>query len=113
MEIETLKTLLKEHSFVRGLDDRYVDLMVSCATNVRFQPGEYIFREGGSADQFYLLRHGRATVEIYAAERGSITVMTVGEGEVLVSCLINMLDKCGHPAMLFACPQDAPRSPWF
>ncbi|HEV3276287.1 MAG TPA: cyclic nucleotide-binding domain-containing protein [Terriglobia bacterium] len=83
MEIETLKTLLKEHSFVRGLDDRYVDLMVSCATNVRFQPGEYIFREGGSADQFYLLRHGRATVEIYAAERGSITVMTVGEGEVL------------------------------
>jgi molybdopterin/thiamine biosynthesis adenylyltransferase len=32
---------------------------------------------------------------------------------VLVSCLINMLDKCGHPAMLFACPQDAPRSPWF
>lgn len=83
METETLKTLLAEHPFVRGLDSRYIDLLVGCASNVCFQPGEYIFREGGNADQFYLLRHGRATIEIYAAERGSITVMTVGEGEVL------------------------------
>lgn len=83
MEIETLKTLLAEHPFVRGLDSRYVDLMVGCASNVRFQPGEFIFREGGNADQFYLLRHGRASIEVYAAERGSITVMTAGEGEVL------------------------------
>jgi len=83
MEIETLKTLLAEHPFVRGLDNRYVDLMVGCASNVRFQPGEFIFREGGNADQFYLLRHGRASIEVYAAERGSITVMTAGEGEVL------------------------------
>jgi CRP/FNR family transcriptional regulator, cyclic AMP receptor protein len=83
MEIETLKTLLAEHPFVRGLDSRYIDLLVSCAANVRFQPGEFIFREGGDADQFYLLRHGHAAIEIYAAERGSITVMTVGEGEVL------------------------------
>jgi CRP/FNR family transcriptional regulator, cyclic AMP receptor protein len=83
MEIETLKTLLMEHPFVCGLESRYIDLMVSCASNVRFHPGEFIFREGGNADQFYLLRHGRAAIEIYAAERGSITVMTVGEGEVL------------------------------
>lgn len=83
MEIETMKTLLAEHPFVRGLDSRYIDLLVSCASNVRFQPGEFIFREGGDAEQFYLMRHGRAAIEIYAAERGSITVMTVGEGEVL------------------------------
>jgi len=83
MEIETLKTLLSEHPFVSGLNSRYVELMVGCASNVRFKPGEFIFREGGNADQFYLLRHGRAAIEIYAAERGSITVMTVGEGEVL------------------------------
>ncbi len=83
MAIETLKTLLAEHPFVHGLDSKYIDLLVSCATNVRFQAGEFIFREGGNADQFYLLRHGRAAIEIYAAERGSITVMTVGEGEVL------------------------------
>ena len=83
MEIETLKTLLAEHPVVAGLDNRYIDLMVGCATNVRFRAGEYIFREGGSADQFYLLRHGRAAIEIYAAERGSLTLMTVGEGEMV------------------------------
>jgi CRP/FNR family transcriptional regulator, cyclic AMP receptor protein len=83
MEVETLKTLLAEHPFVRGLDNRYLDLMVGCATNVRFHAGEFIFREGGNADQFYLLRHGRAAIEIYAAERGAITVMTVGEGEMV------------------------------
>jgi CRP-like cAMP-binding protein len=65
------------------MDNRYIDLLVGCATNVRFQAGEHLFREGGNADQFYLLRHGRVAIEIYGAERGSITLMTVGEGEMV------------------------------
>jgi hypothetical protein len=36
METETLEGILAEHPFVRELKDEYVQLMVRCASNVRF-----------------------------------------------------------------------------
>jgi CRP/FNR family cyclic AMP-dependent transcriptional regulator len=83
METETLKRILLEHPFVQGLPERYMDLLEGCASNVRFEPGQVIFREGGEANQFYLIREGKVSLEIYAAERGSIAIMTVDRGEVL------------------------------
>ena len=81
--METLERVLAEHAFFEGLDTRYLHLLVGCASNVRFDAGQYIFREGEEANQFYLIRHGKVGVEIHAAERGSITIQTLGEGEVL------------------------------
>jgi len=81
--METLKRILLEHPFVQDLPERYLDLLEGCASNVRFEPGEVIFREGGEANHFYLVREGKVAVEIYAAERGSITIMTVDKGEAL------------------------------
>jgi CRP/FNR family transcriptional regulator, cyclic AMP receptor protein len=81
--MDTLKSLVAEHPFTRGLDGRYVELLEGCASNAVFKTGEFIFRDGGEADQFYLIRHGKAALEVYAAERGSIPIMTVGAGEVL------------------------------
>ena len=81
--METLERVLAEHAFFKELDPRYLQLLVGCASNVRFEAGQYIFREGEEANQFYLIRHGKVGVEIHAAERGSITIQTLGEGEVL------------------------------
>lgn len=81
--METLEPILREHPFFAGLDPRHLSVLVGCASNVRFDAGQYIFRGGEEATHFYLLRHGKVAVEIYAAERGSITILTLGEGEVL------------------------------
>ncbi|HUU12902.1 MAG TPA: cyclic nucleotide-binding domain-containing protein [Terriglobia bacterium] len=81
--METLEPILAEHPFFARLEDRHLKLLVGCAANVRFDAGQYIFRGGEEANQFYLIRHGRVAVEIYAAERGSITILTLGEGEIL------------------------------
>jgi CRP-like cAMP-binding protein len=81
--MQTLKSVVAEHPFTRGLDNRYIELLEGCATNVVFKPGEFIFHEGGEANQFYLIRHGKIALEVYAAERGSVPIMTVNEGEVL------------------------------
>jgi CRP/FNR family cyclic AMP-dependent transcriptional regulator len=81
--MEALKNLVVEHPFARGLAERYVQLLEGCASNVVFKAGEFIFREGSKADQFYLIRHGKVVLEVYAAERGAIPIMTAGEGEVL------------------------------
>lgn len=81
--METLERVLAQHPFLQGLPDRYLSLMVGCASQVRWTPGEFAFRMGEEANTFYLIRHGRVALEFYTAERGSITVQTVSDGEAL------------------------------
>ncbi len=81
--MEDLKTYLHEHPFLQGLNAPHLDLIVGCAKNVRFDTGEFIFKEGQEANEFFLVRHGKVSLEIYAAEKGHIAVQTVGEGDVL------------------------------
>jgi len=83
MPIEDLERILAAHPFFKGMDELYHQLFVDCASNVRFEAGEYIFREGGEANQFYLIRHGRVAVEISTPERGSVIIQSLGEGDVL------------------------------
>lgn len=81
--MQTLEPLLAEHPFLRGLESRYLNFIVGCASNVRFNAGQYLFREGEEANRFYMIRQGKVAVEIRAAKRDSIIVQTIGEGEVL------------------------------
>jgi CRP/FNR family cyclic AMP-dependent transcriptional regulator len=81
--METLHRILAEHPFFSGLEERYIELLVGCASNVRFDPGQTIFREGEEADRFYVLRHGKVALQISGPPHGSITVQTLGEGDIL------------------------------
>jgi len=81
--METLERILAEHPFFKGLEEPYLQLLVGCASNVRFNAGEVVFREGEQANQFYLIRQGKVAVETFAPSRGPIIVQTLGEGEVL------------------------------
>ena len=81
--MENLKPILAEHPFLKDLDLRHLELIVGCASNVRFDPGHFIFRDGEEANQFYILRHGKVALEIVAPQRGPIIVETLGEGDIL------------------------------
>jgi CRP-like cAMP-binding protein len=81
--MQNLEPFLAEHPFFKDLDRRYLELIVGCASNVRFDAGDFIFREGEEADRFYIIRHGKVALEVFAPGRGSITVQTIGEGDVL------------------------------
>jgi CRP/FNR family cyclic AMP-dependent transcriptional regulator len=81
--METLQRILADHPFTHGLNERHLELLVGCASNVRFDAGRVVFREGGEANQFYLIREGKTAVELFAPERGPVNILTVGEGEVL------------------------------
>ena len=78
-----LESIVAELPVFRGLDSRYVELVAGCASNVRFDEGAYLFREGEPADAFYAIRHGRVAVEIFVPQRGAVTIMTASEGDVL------------------------------
>jgi CRP-like cAMP-binding protein len=58
-------------------------IVVGCASNVKFDQGEFVFREGGDADKFYLIRHGRIALEVFTTNKGPVTLQTLGEGEVV------------------------------
>ncbi len=81
--METLEPVLRDHEFLRGLDPEYLSLLVGCATNVRFAPDTFLFREGDPADRFFLIREGKVAIEIAAPPRGSIVVETVDAGDVV------------------------------
>jgi len=81
--METLERILSEHPFFAGMAEEHMDLLVGCASNVRFEAGQFILREGQQANNFYLIRQGQVSLEIYAPDRGSITIQTLGAGEIL------------------------------
>jgi CRP/FNR family transcriptional regulator, cyclic AMP receptor protein len=81
--METLRPILAEHPFFRDLDERHLDLVVGCASNVRFNAGDFIFRHGEQANEFYLIREGMVALEMFVTGCGPVKVQTMGEGEVL------------------------------
>ncbi len=81
--MKTLEPILAQHPFFRELQPHHLELIVGCASNVRFASGDFIFHEGEEANEFYLIRHGRVALEIAAPGRGPITIQTLTEGEIL------------------------------
>jgi CRP-like cAMP-binding protein len=81
--METLERILGQHQFFKDLGAEYLQLVTGCASNVRFEPEHFIFREGEEANQFYLIREGRVALQIFSPERGHITIETLSEGDIL------------------------------
>jgi CRP-like cAMP-binding protein len=81
--MESLEQILAESPFLQGLQPKHLNLVTGCASNVRFDGGQYLFREGEEAEKFYILRHGRVSLEIFTPDRGPITIQTLETGDVL------------------------------
>ena len=70
--------------FLSGMSDRHVKLIAECACPTRFNQGDVIFREGETANRFYLIERG--TVQLEAAVQSGerrVVAGTIGSGGVL------------------------------
>ena len=83
METTGLDKVLREHRFFAGLSEDFLKLVVGCARNVRFEAGQYLFHEGGQADQLFLIRHGHVALEVSVPGRGAVAFQTAGEDEIV------------------------------
>lgn len=81
--MEKPEKILSEHPFFDGLDPELLKMIASCASDVRFEAGHMIYREGDEADQFHLVLHGKVAIEVFSARRGSLIIQTVDPGDVL------------------------------
>jgi CRP/FNR family cyclic AMP-dependent transcriptional regulator len=81
--MQSLEPILANHPFFKGFEQRYMQLITGCASNVRFPAGTFIFREGEPASTFYIIRQGKVVLETMAAPYGALTIQTVENGDVL------------------------------
>jgi CRP/FNR family transcriptional regulator, cyclic AMP receptor protein len=81
--MQTLEPILAEQPFLKDLNPAFLQLLVGCASNARYEAGQFLLREGEEANQFFVIRHGRVGIELYTHDRGAITIETLGEGDVL------------------------------
>ena len=79
----TLEPILAEHPFLKGMKKEHLSLITGCASNVKFEAGTYLFKEGQDAHQFYIVRQGAIALEVFSPAHGPLVVNTVGEGEVM------------------------------
>ena len=81
--METIDAILRGTPLFDGLAPDELALIAGCGSNVRFQQGELLFRDGENADAFFLLRHGSVALETFVPARGPVTIETLEAGEVL------------------------------
>jgi CRP-like cAMP-binding protein len=78
-----IREILASHSTFAVLDEEAIALLAGCAKNRAFKADEMIFREGDPADTLHLIRRGSVSLEMHAPGRGTLTILTLGEGTIL------------------------------
>jgi CRP/FNR family cyclic AMP-dependent transcriptional regulator len=81
--MRTIEQYLPDHPFFAGLDAEALAIVAGCATNVSFAPGEFLFREGQPADQFFVVRRGRVALQVHSPTAGTMVVDTADAGDVM------------------------------
>jgi CRP/FNR family cyclic AMP-dependent transcriptional regulator len=75
--------IVSEHPFFRGLKPEQLKFIAGCAKNVVFKSGEFLYREGDEANNFYIIRAGRVAIEAFSVKQRAITIQTLTVGDVL------------------------------
>lgn len=81
--MEGLERILREQAFFAGFPAEQSALIAGCARNHRFEAGDYLFREGEAANEFFLIRRGQVALELMAPGRAAFTFASLGAGEIV------------------------------
>jgi CRP-like cAMP-binding protein len=81
--MQTLENTIAGLEFFKGVKPAHLALITGCAMNVRYEAGDYVGRAGDLADAFWVIREGRVALELSEPGRGTITVATMSQGDVV------------------------------
>lgn len=82
MKIRSVEELLVESRLFADLPEEHLATIAGCASIAHFED-DYVFREGGDADTFYVIRSGRVALETHVPGRGPTPLMTLDTEDVL------------------------------
>ena len=83
METGPIEAYLAEHPLFRDLGRDDLASLSECASEVLFDEGQAVFRQGEAAERCYLIRQGTVSLEIQSPTKGVMSIQTMGPGEVL------------------------------
>jgi CRP/FNR family transcriptional regulator, cyclic AMP receptor protein len=81
MKKVSLARSLAEHAFLAELKAEHLQFLAGCTKNLRLPTDGFLFREGDEADQLFILREGKVSLEIHHPTRGTLVVETLHGGE--------------------------------
>jgi CRP-like cAMP-binding protein len=70
------------HPFLIGVSAHHVRLLADCAMRSHFEAGHVIFREGETANRFYLIERGKVTLESSTLGE-AVRIEEIGDGDLL------------------------------
>jgi CRP-like cAMP-binding protein len=88
MNVQSLERSLAEHPFTKRIPQHWLTVLSGCAKNLRYQAGEYLFREGQPAEYLYLLRHGQVELESHVPGKGPVSLETLQPGEAIGASIV-------------------------
>lgn len=71
------------HSFLSGLSPEQLDALAEIATQMQFKTGASILRQRETADRFYLIEHGRVSLDYELPRERQVQIQTLGPGDAL------------------------------
>lgn len=81
--MKDLQQVIAEHPFFANLEPAHLATVAGCAKLAAFKHGEFLFKYGDEAAHFFVLRHGRVSLELALPGRDVFRFHTLGPGEVL------------------------------
>ena len=79
----SLEKDIAAHPFLIGLNEHQIRLLADCAIRTHFERDQIIFREGESANRFYLIESGQVALESTGDGEKPVTIDTIGAGDLL------------------------------
>lgn len=77
-----LEAQVAAHPFLIGISAHHIHLLADCAMRSHFQAGHVIFREGETANRFYLIERGKVALE--SSTLGEpVRIEEIGDGDLL------------------------------
>jgi CRP-like cAMP-binding protein len=76
-------SILEAQPWLKGMDQRHLQLLAQDSVPAEFRPEEIIFKEGGVANRFYLIVEGSVQIESSVMEAESIPIQSLGPGDML------------------------------
>jgi CRP/FNR family transcriptional regulator, cyclic AMP receptor protein len=74
---------LATHPFFQGWDGVLLEQLEPAVVERAYGPGEMLLKEGDPSNRFFLIREGKVALEIALPDRPTVTVQTLGSGEVM------------------------------
>jgi CRP-like cAMP-binding protein len=83
VKAEQMAARVASHPFLSGMNHTQLALLTDCAIPVHFEKGRIIFRQGETANRFYLIECGKVALESTDEHGNPVVIDMIGPGDLL------------------------------